>query len=650
MQSGLAHRASRESVGGLLNFTNLARLHWWRLFPWILSISFLFTLAVGTSAQEKTLGASFEVSFPASVRQQPITGRIFVFIGHSGEPELRLQDSPQFFAIEANQWKPDQVAVIDEKTLGYPFRNLKDVPAGDYYVQAFANVYVEYPRADGHVIWGLDQWNGQDFTRSPGNLYSKTQKVHLDARGNSQIRLNLTEFIPPVQQPADTEWVKYIKIESKLLSRFWGRPMYLGAIVLLPRGYSSQPEVHYPAIYYQKSHYLRDSPFGFSTENPPETEEERRKRENLGYETGYEFYKAWSSDHFPQMIAVTFLNPTPYYDFSSAMNSDNNGPYGDAIMTELIPYIEERFRIIREPYARVLVGKSSGGRDALALQLFHPNFFGGAWLFYPWAFNYRRYFVMNIYETENAFELTAKEAGEFGNEWSPLERYLPRTTSGQPVSSLRQNGLFDEVQGGRSGVSAEWTGSDNALNSPVGDDGYPKPLFDKLTGKVDREVADHWRAHDLAFYLETNWAKIGPQLVGKLHFYVGDMDEWFRNYGVHDLEKFLEGTKNPYYNGSFEYGPLKGHLWQPMTNAELVKIVAAFVSKNVPKGSDSAWKLSRHLGNEGILVSRAGSVGHARKFLCVHVLASDSKVGYGVDGIRRKFHWPSAIFTARLDR
>jgi hypothetical protein len=286
------------------------------------------------------------------------------------------------------------------------------------------------------------------------------------------------------------------------------------------------------------------------------------------------------------MIAVTLINPTPFYDFSSVMNSANNGPYADAVMQELIPYIEEHFRIIREPYARVLIGKSSGGRDALGMQVHYPDFFGGAWIFHPWAFDYRRYFGgLDIYTAENAFTVSWKETQGFYKEggWLTLERAFVRTRDGgKPVFRWRDWIMSESVVGGRSGAAAEVTGSDDALNGPVAEDGYPKPLYDKLTGKIDREVAPYWKQHDLADYVTSNWSTIGPKLVGKLHFSVGDMDEWHRNFGVRDLQEFLENTKNPYYGGSFTYGPLEGHRWQEMTNAALVKRVAAYIVSKAP--------------------------------------------------------------------
>ena len=578
------HRASLEFVRTLVGVL-------------VLTVWTSIALAAPTSDTPLKHPSHVEISFSHRVHAGAVTGRIFLLVSRRGDPEPRLQgfylDAPEFLGLDAKSLEPDQPLVLDDTTVGYPLRALRDLPPGDYYVQAFANLYTEYPRADGHTIWALDQWESQDFTRSPGNLYSAVQHAHLDPGAGIELKLTLTEVVPAATPPVDTPWLRYIKIKSPSLSKFWGRPIYLGAIVLLPRDYATHPDARYPVIYYQKHHVMRDGPFDFSTENSPETPTERNKRESLGYETGYEFYQAWNASDMPRMIAVTFINPTPYYDFSSVRNSANNGPYGDAIMTELIPYIEDHFRIIREPYARVLVGKSSGGRDALALQLLHSQFFGGAWIFYPWAFDYRHYFILDIYSNKNAFVVDPSETQGFrdSTEWSPLERYFPRTTDDKPLYTMRDYALHEAVQGGSTGVNAELTGSDDALNGPLGPNGYPKPLYDKTTGAIDPEVARYWREHgDLLEYAKTHWGAIGPQLTGKLHFYVGDMDEWSRNFGVRAFEDFLHHTTSPHVEGTFQYGALKGHGWQPMTNAQLIHLLADHVAQHAPPQANLSWR------------------------------------------------------------
>jgi hypothetical protein len=538
----------------------------------------------------------FDISYPESAHGQPITGRLLLMISRKSEPEVRQQtgwmNTPPIFGIDVNALKAGKAAVINAGTPGFPLKNLSQLPAGDYYVQALLNVYTEFHRSDGHTIWAhMDQWEGQQFNQSPGNLYSKVQKLHLDGSRGYKIALSLTEIIPPVTVPADTEWVKHIKIQSKLLSEFWGHPMYLGAVVLLPKGYESHSDVRYPVIYNQ-GHFGQDPIFGFATENTPETEDSREYRTNLGFETGYEFYQAWNAERFPRMVAVSFLHPTPFYDDSYAVNSANVGPYGDAILTELIPYLEEHFRIIREPYARILTGGSTGGWETLALQLFHADFFGGAWVLSPDPIDFRSYFLMDIYKDDNAFEFLPPNAPGWQRiEWAPPERFVERLRNGQPLVSMRQLSQFEDVLGskGRSGGFLE---NYEAVFGPVGADGYPEPLWDKSTGVVNHRVAEYMRDHgyDLRYYAEKNWPKIGPALVGKLHFYCGDMDNFYSNLGTYLFEDFAKNAKDPFYGGSFEYGrPIKGHMWQPVTNAELIRIMAKHISDHAPANASSAW-------------------------------------------------------------
>ncbi|HYK88816.1 MAG TPA: hypothetical protein VE398_08605 [Acidobacteriota bacterium] len=173
------------------------------------------------SLQSWAQSQRFEISFPESIHAGPITGRVYVIIASETAREPRLQvgswgGQTPFFGSDVEQLKPGQVAVIDAGTLGYPAASLTDVPAGDYHVQALMNVYTQFHRSDGHVIWAhMDQWEGQQFNRSPENLYSEVQKVHLDPAAGYRVNLSLTNEIPPVQPSADTEWVKRIKIESK---------------------------------------------------------------------------------------------------------------------------------------------------------------------------------------------------------------------------------------------------------------------------------------------------------------------------------------------------------------------------------------------------------------------------------------------------
>ena len=523
----------------------------------------------------------------------PITGRVFVFVTRDSTPEPRFQGgalgaNAPVFARDVSRLMPGRAVTLDRATAGFPVRTLGDLPAGEYYVQALLNVYTEFHRADGHTIWAhMDQWEGQQLASSPGNLLSPVRRVRL-APG-SVIHLDLTDVIPPVNVPADTKWVRHVKIQSALLTKFWGRPMYLGAVVLLPKDYDAHPDVSYP-VDYEQDHFSVAPPYHFQAD-PPATVDSltaghRAWVVNMRRGEGYRLYQDWSSDSFPRMLMVTFLHPTPYFDDSYAVNSANNGPYGDAIMQELIPYIESHFRIIRAPYARVLSGGSTGGWESLALIVQHPEFFGGAWVYYPDPIDFHRWALVDIYKDDNAFAVP-------GATWLVPERPMLRTPDGQVMLTERQEGQLEDVLAthGRSGEQQEaW----EAVYGPVGADGYPMPLWDKRTGVIDHDVAGYMRDHgyDLTDYLRSHWTAIGPQLVGKMHFYVGDMDHFYLNLAVYKLDEFLRATHDPSAGAEFAYGrPLKGHGQRPTSTGDMLRQMADEITKHAPPGQGTdSWR------------------------------------------------------------
>lgn len=554
----------------------------------------------------------FEVSFPTSLSAQPMTGRVFItlFTRNDVEPRIAAYQSARvrvgripFFAADIDQLQPGAWAPVDTSAVGYPLWNIRDLPAGDYYAQAVFNVYTQYHRADGHVMWAhQDRGEGQRWAYAPGNLVSTPVKVHLDPAAGFTVRLTFDHVLPPIDSIPDTKWVKRISIQSDTLTKWWGVPQRLGAIVLLPKGYDEHPNEQYPVLYLQ-SHYSLEAPFGFTPDsvtaagsmtpvrlapvNPRSNVEGPRAFTGNGKkESGYEFYKSWTSSTLPRMIVVTFQHPTPYFDDSYAVNSANNGPYGDAIMRELIPYVESHFRIIKKPYARVLSGGSTGGWESLALQLYHPEFFGGTWTFFPDPIDFRRYQLTDAYADSNAFIVPNAAPG------AP-ERMMQQSPEAQPVAAMRAIAQM-ELASGTHGRSAAQLDIWNATYGPVGNDGYPRQLFDFRTGVIDHTVSTYMRDHgyDLRYYAEQNWPRIGPQLVGKLHILTGDMDDFYLAPAVYMMEDFLSATKHPYYAGDFRYGrPMKGHGWQPMTNADLLREMATQIAKNAPAGEPTAsWR------------------------------------------------------------
>ena len=539
--------------------------------------AFLQPGAVGTVLAQ---APRFEVTVDPAVHAGPLTGRLVLVLARRGDPEPRLTISPSgpaLFAVDLEQLSPGRTALVDTTALGYPYP-LAGLPAGDYFVQAVVNVYEEIRRADGHRIWvHLNDGKQEPFQVAAGNLYSDVYPLHLGG-GASPVRLTLSHRIPAAKRPDDTEWVKHVRIESARLTAFWGKPVFIHATILLPQSYEAHPDVRYPAVF-TLGHNV---PFSFSTDSA-----RARGLGTLnpvtGLESGFDFYRSWSSAGFPRFIAISLEQQTPYFPDSYSVNSANNGPYGDAFVEEVVPALERQFRIIAKPYARLLEGASTGGWQSLALQLQHPDFFGGAWVLQPDPIDFRRDQLLNIYEDSSAFTLPT---GPF----TATERPFRRTTQGQVVWTMRQLSLFEEVLGtrGRSGYQLEgW----EAVYGPVGADGYPQPLWNKRTGVIDKAVAAYWREHgfDLRDYVQRNWPALGPKLAGKLHFFAGDMDDFYLNLAVYQFEDLLKSTTNPRSDAEFTYGrPTKGHSWHAFPWAELVRRMAAHVKQHAPAGENTA--------------------------------------------------------------
>ncbi len=528
-----------------------------------------------------------EIKLDPSVAKGATTGRVYVFLSTSDAREPRqlggsYGGSVPFFGVDVEALKPGAVATIDARTLGYPYESLSQVPAGEYYAQALMNVYTKFSRADGHVIWvHNDQWEGQHFNASPGNLVSEVQRVKFDPKSRTPITLSITKALPALALPADTRWVKRIKIRSELLSRFWGRPMYIGATVLLPKGFDEETSRKYPAIYDQ-GHFGLGAPFGF-TEQPGDgrggrgggrgaaVESPFGNAPTSARESGAQFAQNWMSDDFPRFVAITWQHPTPYYDDSYAVNSVNNGPYQDALLTELVPLLERQFRLIPDANARFLTGGSTGGWECAALQIQRPDFFGGGWCLYPDPVDFRRNQLVDNYADTNAFT---------PNQSTPPipERYMMRTPEGQPQVTQRQMSQLEAVLGSHARSGQQFDAWDAAYG-PIGADGYPVRLWDRRTGHIDKTVAAYWRdkGYDLTWTMKTTWPRIGPSLAGKIHMYVGDMDNHYLNLAVYVLEEEASKLTNPKANFTFEYGrPMKPHGWQPMTNAEMVRMMDKF--------------------------------------------------------------------------
>ena len=531
-------------------------------------------LALGSRAL--VAQSRFEVSFPASAHAGPITGRVYVALSRTNDGQRTPIDQTgetgvPLFAVNVANLAAGATAVIDAHAFGHPVQRLADIPKGEYWVQPFVNVYTKFMRADGHTVWlHMDQWEGQSWKRSPGNLYGTPLKIRFDPASRTLIKLVADKVIPPIVVPPDDDRVKRIKIQSQILSKWWGHPIYLGATVLLPKGYDEHPDVKYPVVY-SHGHFGLGAPGGFG-----------RTAQGRGGARGQDFTTYWMADGTPRMILVTLQHPSPYYDDSYGVNSANNGPYGDAIMQELIPAVETKFRVLREPWARLLTGGSTGGWISLAHQVMYPDFYGGVWSLCPDGVDFRYHQIVNVYADTNAYWL---DRG-----WMKVERPTQRRPDGNITAMMKDENWFELAVGDHSRSGGQWDIWE-ATYGPVGVDGYPQRIWDKRTGVIDKRVAAYWKdRYDLRNILETQWSTLGPKVADKINVYVGDADSYYLNMGVHLLDTFLRSTTSPKWTGEIVFQPMAPHCWGPSL-PELLPKMAAQIDRRAPNGADlKSWR------------------------------------------------------------
>jgi hypothetical protein len=549
--------------------------------------------------------ATFSVTLAPGQAREPLTGRLLLLLSvdPSKEPRFQIQEgtsSQQVFGIDATDWQGSSPLIFDSKALGYPRVGLADVPAGTYRVQALLHRYETFRRQDGHVVQlPMDRGEGQAWSKAPGNLYSTVREIKFDPADRASIALVLDQAIAPIKPPADTEWVKHERIKSRLLTQFWGRPMYLGAHVLLPKGWAEHPKARYPLMI-NHGHFPED--FGGFRPEPPDPNlapdySERFRLEGynrLQQQLAHQFYKDWTSPGFPRVIAIELQHANPYYDDSYAVNSANLGPYADAIQQELIPYLERKYRAIGEGWSRFTYGGSTGGWEALAVQVKYPDFYNGAFAACPDPIDFRAYGSVNVYEDRNAYTVDAP--------FKQTPRIAMRDYLGRPVATLEEVNRLELVLGPNSRSGGQWD-IWQAVFSPVGADGYPKPIWNKRTGEIDRDVASFWREnYDLVHIMQRDWELgLGEKLRGKIHLYVGELDNYYLESAVYLAQEFLESARNPKFEGVIDYGRRAEHCWNgdhTRPNAEsrlryhqmFIPIAVERIRKTAPAGADlDSW-------------------------------------------------------------
>ena len=522
----------------------------------------VLTATILASAVAAGFCQRIEVTVPST---KPLTGHLVLVFAKNDNEEPRFQlgenyQSAEGFGVDVENLAPGQPIVVDAKTFGAPRKSLKDLDAGDYTVQAVFNVYEQFHLASGKTVWlPPDKGEGQHWNRKPGNLYNKPIKIHFDPSSSQTVKLALDQVIPPIEgtdqdplviaaKDPGAKWLKYMRFKSDKLSAFWGRDVFLGAWILLPDGFDDHPDAHYPLVVYQDHYHPGFGPVPFVTSLPdPKTPGARRLA------NGYKFFQDWTAGRLPRVILIYVQNANPYYDDSYDVDSANVGPYGSAINQELIPAIEQKYRGIGQGWARATFGGSTGGWEALATQVFYPDFYNGTWAACPDPIDFHAYQDIDLYNDANAFV----RKGDFAE--IPIAG--DRKPDGTVTATTAGEFGFEYVLGTHGRSTEQWN-IWQAVYSPAGPDGYPAQIINPLTGDIDKKVLDYWHDHyDLTAILKRDWPTLGPKLEGKLHLTVGDGDTYFLNNAVHLLQKQLESTSNPHSDATFQYGPGMPHCY-----------------------------------------------------------------------------------------
>ena len=563
------------------------------------ALALLLLCSVAASAQ------SFTVTFPKERSAQPLDGRLLLLLSTdpSDEPRNQINDTPRsqiVFGITVDGWKPGQPMTVDATAWGYPMHSLNDLPPGEYYVQA---------RAQQVRDLSSQRWQGHQAAHGPGRrpalehltrqLYSKLQKIIVKHDG-APIALSLTEEIPPIPEPVDTKYIRHIRIQSAVLTKFWGRPMFLGAAVLVPEGFDEHPDSHFPLIIFH-DHFVPDFDDFRTTPPDPNLKPDYSERFHLaGYnriqqQEAYKFYQQWISPKFPRVLIVKIQHANPYYDDSYAVDSANVGPYGEAIETELIPAIEKRFRGLGQGWARFVYGGSTGGWEALAVQVFYPDHYNGAFAACPDPIDFHAFTNIDLYNDKNAFFL---EGAHKRVPQPAMRDYLGHTLittednqwlRACPRRPRPQRRTVRHLAGGLRAGRARWLSRSRSST--------------KSTGDIDHTVANYWRDHyDLEAILQRDWAKLGPELPARSTSMSAPTTLTFSTTPSIACRTFSNTTTNPPYGGEVTYGPRAEHCWNgdptlPNAysrlhyNTQYLPKILERIEKTAPAGADlTSWR------------------------------------------------------------
>ncbi len=478
-----------------------------------LLLSFLTFSAFGQTAKE----ISFKLSIAPEMQESfGGTGKLMVYITlKNNRQPIRLsanQDSTWVFGLNVKNWKKDEILELDSNSNWTTTANwrLNNIPYTSYNLQV--------------------SWDESKIEHRAEHPYSMSTKALKLTNEKSQVVSAIFSESSSTRTLAEHDLVKKFSLESKVLSKWRGKSTSINAAVLLPSGYADNPTQKYPVCYSiggYGARYLRVN--------------------QIAQDSTMESW--WTSTDAPQIITV-FLDGYAQFGDSYQLNSENNGPYGTALIEEIIPEIDKLYRTEGTSNSRYTAGCSTGGWVSLALQLYYPDHFGGCFSYSADPVSFYKMQLINIYENKNAFY-----------NYNSIERPSKRNTMGEPEFTIKKEVRTENVEGYTNSyiTSRNQWGGWNAVYSPSDKNGLPMPIFDPITGAIDSTVAEHWKKYDLLKYTQENWTELGPKIQGKIHIWMGDMDNYYLNNAMRDYNGYLMSTTNPKSDAEIIFSPTCGH-------------------------------------------------------------------------------------------
>lgn len=546
---------------------------------------------------------TIEVRWPATAElQSPISGRLLIIFAPSAiehDEDLRRRLTPTsealaFFGQDISNWRAGTVQRLSSFDAGFPYPTLAQLPRGTYRVQASFEPYQAYHRSDGYelLLPAIEPLGTTDLHASAQTTRrwrSNAELVNWDGQQTPRTLVLHTALGQSVSQQ-DTPWVRSLKIRSERLSKFWGRDVFLGALVTLPKGYHQRPHQRFPLIV-RLSDLPRQPPDW--RERPPDSRFTEGSAQQREQQAAWENFQYWQADGTPRMLIADLQHPTPYGESSMIVNSLNTGPYADAIRAELIPAIEREFRVIEEKWAHFIFGYREGGRSALAWQIRHPHDFNGVLAVCPDSVDFRHFGSVNLQQDNNALFDPGPHL--------QVPRPAQRTASGQTTALLSDVMRWERALAGRSRSQEFWDRSEAAF-SPPDREGYPRRIWQRPSGVINDEVAEHWyQAHDLLGLLQRQPPSALSQLRGKLSIRIGDRDEYFMDNAVRSFENSIR-QMHPDLELSVDYGVGVSGCWagrhdRPVNHAlssslqDLLSWAHDRLLRHAPEGFSSlAWR------------------------------------------------------------